>query len=207
VFPAAAVVSAGGWSRWCFIASSLRTGLVAVAGRVMGRAGWRRRDRGRVGSGTSGPGPRRPGPTGGDGSGGRFAERWRGTPAPRATGEPVPRSAGPSHAGARPVRGQESPRDLREIHDVPDRDGQDLQERQADGSSTARMHDDLRERIRLPAGRTAQPTAAIIDSQSVKGSEMVARSSGGHEPGRRFHSPAALTTISSPSVLKTAFSE
>ena len=45
---------------------------------------------------------------------------------------------------------------------------------QADGS-TERMHDDLRERVRLAAGRKPRPTAAIIDSQSVKGSEMIAR--------------------------------
>ena len=37
------------------------------------------------------------------------------------------------------------------------------------------MHDDLRARVRLAAGRKAAPTAAIIDSQSVKGSEMIAR--------------------------------
>ena len=37
--------------------------------------------------------------------------------------------------------------------------------------STVRMHDDLRERVRLAAGRKAAPTAAVIDSQSVKGSE------------------------------------
>ena len=45
---------------------------------------------------------------------------------------------------------------------------------QADGSAE-RMRDDLRVRIRLAAGRKAAPAAAIIDSQSVKGSEMIAR--------------------------------
>ena len=53
---------------------------------------------------------------------------------------------------------------------------------QADGAA-ARMHDDLRERIRLAAGRTGQPTAAIIDSQSVKGSEMIARPRRGYDAG------------------------
>ena len=43
---------------------------------------------------------------------------------------------------------------------------------EADGS-TARMHHDLRGQVRAAAGRTPQPTAAIIDSQSVKGSEMM----------------------------------
>jgi hypothetical protein len=33
------------------------------------------------------------------------------------------------------------------------------------------MHDDLRDRVRAAVGRPAAPTAAIIDSQSVKGSE------------------------------------
>ena len=49
---------------------------------------------------------------------------------------------------------------------------------QADGSAE-RMHDDLRDRVRAAAGRTAAPTAAVIDSQSVKGSEMVARTGRG----------------------------
>jgi len=45
---------------------------------------------------------------------------------------------------------------------------------QADGISE-QMHDDLRERIRLAAGRKAVPAAAVIDSQSVKGSEVIGR--------------------------------
>jgi len=45
------------------------------------------------------------------------------------------------------------------------------------------MHDDLRERIRLAAGREAAPTAAIVDSQSVKGSEMIARTRRGYDAG------------------------
>ncbi|CAK0741935.1 transposase [Gammaproteobacteria bacterium] len=35
-----------------------------------------------------------------------------------------------------------------------------------------RIHHELREEVRVQAGRTPQPTAAIIDSQSVKTSEM-----------------------------------
>jgi transposase len=57
---------------------------------------------------------------------------------------------------------------------------------QGDGSA-ARMHDDLRERIRLAAGRTAQPTAAVIDSQSVKGSEMIARPQRGYDAGKKIN--------------------
>ena len=57
---------------------------------------------------------------------------------------------------------------------------------QADGSAE-RMHDDLRDRIRLAAGRTAAPTAAIIDSQSVKGSEMIARTRRGYDAGKKIN--------------------
>ena len=54
---------------------------------------------------------------------------------------------------------------------------------QADGS-TETMHDQLRERVRQLAGRTAAPTAAVIDSQSVKAAEEVARSSRGYDAAR-----------------------
>ena len=56
---------------------------------------------------------------------------------------------------------------------------------QADGSAE-RMHDDLRDRVRGAAGRQAAPTAAIIDSQSVKGSEMIARSRRGYDAGKKI---------------------
>jgi transposase len=57
---------------------------------------------------------------------------------------------------------------------------------QADGS-TARMHDDLRDSVRRAAGRSPGPTAAIIDSQSVKGSEMVARRDRGFDAGKKIN--------------------
>jgi transposase len=57
---------------------------------------------------------------------------------------------------------------------------------QADGS-TERMHDDLRDRIRLAAGRNAAPTAAVIDSQSVKGSEMIAGGRRGYDAGKKVN--------------------
>ena len=57
---------------------------------------------------------------------------------------------------------------------------------QADGSA-GRMHDDLRDRIRLAAGRQAAPTAAVIDSQYVKGSEMIGRSRRGYDAGKKIN--------------------
>jgi len=57
---------------------------------------------------------------------------------------------------------------------------------QADGSAE-RMHDDLRDRVRAAAGRTAAPTAAVIDSQSVKGSEMIGRARRGYDAGKKIN--------------------
>jgi transposase len=57
---------------------------------------------------------------------------------------------------------------------------------EADGS-TRRMHDDLRERVRAAAGRNPGPSAAIIDSQSVKGSEMVTRGGRGYDAGKKIN--------------------
>jgi transposase len=57
---------------------------------------------------------------------------------------------------------------------------------QADGSAE-RMRDDLRDRVRAAAGRKAAPTAAIIDSQSVKGSEMIGRARRGYDAGKKVN--------------------
>ena len=57
---------------------------------------------------------------------------------------------------------------------------------QADGSAE-RMHNDLRERVRLAAGRKARPSAAVIDSQSVKGSEMIAAGRRGYDAGKKIN--------------------
>ena len=57
---------------------------------------------------------------------------------------------------------------------------------QADGSAE-RMHHDLRERVRLAAGRKRQPSAAVIDSQSVKGSEMIAPDRRGYDAGKKIN--------------------
>jgi transposase len=65
---------------------------------------------------------------------------------------------------------------------------------QADGS-TETMHDQLRERVRLLAGRQRLPTAAIIDSQSVKAAEEIARSSRGYDAGKKI----TATSGTSPS--------
>ena len=57
---------------------------------------------------------------------------------------------------------------------------------QADGS-TETMHHQLRDQVRQVAGRKTAPTAAIIDSQSVKAAEEVARASRGYDAGKKVN--------------------
>src|SRR5258708_19389544 len=49
------------------------------------------------------------------------------------------------------------------------------------------MHDELRELCRIAAGRSPEPTAAVIDSQSVKAAEQVARASRGFDAGKKIN--------------------
>jgi transposase len=55
---------------------------------------------------------------------------------------------------------------------------------QASGA-TRRMHDELREAVRVLAGRSPAPTAAIIDSQSVKAADTVGKHSRGYDAGKK----------------------
>ncbi len=52
--------------------------------------------------------------------------------------------------------------------------------------ATRRMHDQLREQVRVLAGRRPQPTAAIIDSQSVKAADTVGKDSRGYDAGKKI---------------------
>jgi len=54
-------------------------------------------------------------------------------------------------------------------------------------NAIAHMHDDLRDQVRIAAGRDPQPTAAIIDSQSVKAAETVARTQRGYDAGKKIN--------------------
>jgi hypothetical protein len=53
------------------------------------------------------------------------------------------------------------------------------------GSATLLMLAALREQARVQQGRNPQPSAGIIDSQSVKGADTVGRDSRGTTPARR----------------------
>jgi transposase len=52
---------------------------------------------------------------------------------------------------------------------------------------TERILDLLREQVRLAEGRDPQPTAGIIDSQSVKGADAVGADSRGYDAGKRIN--------------------
>ena len=50
-----------------------------------------------------------------------------------------------------------------------------------------RLHNGLREQVRLAEGREADPSAAILDSQSVRAAETVAQSSRGYDAGKKVN--------------------
>src|SRR6266545_4904165 len=50
-----------------------------------------------------------------------------------------------------------------------------------------RVHDALRDQVRVAAGRTPAPSAAIIDSQSVRAADTVPRASRGFDAGRKVN--------------------
>ena len=47
------------------------------------------------------------------------------------------------------------------------------------------IHDILRDRLRLRAGRDPRPTAAVIDSQSIKGADTVHGATRGYDAGKK----------------------
>ena len=49
------------------------------------------------------------------------------------------------------------------------------------------MHSGLREQVRIAEGRNAQPSAAILDSQSIRAAETVARTSRGFDGGKKIN--------------------
>ena len=57
---------------------------------------------------------------------------------------------------------------------------------QADGT-TAAIHDTLRARVRLAAGRDSEPTAAVIDSQSARAADTVPRASRGWDNAKKVN--------------------
>jgi transposase len=53
--------------------------------------------------------------------------------------------------------------------------------------TTERVLDELREQVRIAQGREPEPTAGIIDSQSVKGADTVGRGTRGYDAGKKIN--------------------
>ena len=53
--------------------------------------------------------------------------------------------------------------------------------------ATERMHDELRTQCRIAAGRKPEPSAAVIDSQSVRAAETVGKASRGYDAGKKIN--------------------
>jgi transposase len=70
----------------------------------------------------------------------------------------------------------------------------------ADGT-LGRLHAVLRARARAAAGRTVAPTAAIIDSQSVRASDWVPRASKGYDAAKKVHGHKAACGRGYPGLL------
>lgn len=56
-----------------------------------------------------------------------------------------------------------------------------------DAGVTKAVHDALRGKLRVAEGRDAEPSAGVIDSQSVKGADTVGRDSRGYDAGKKIN--------------------
>jgi transposase len=56
-----------------------------------------------------------------------------------------------------------------------------------DSGATEAMHGELRRQCRIAAGRKPEPSAAVIDSQSVKAAETMARDRRGFDAGKKIN--------------------
>jgi putative transposase len=56
-----------------------------------------------------------------------------------------------------------------------------------DKGVTGALHDALRDRLRTVEGRDTEPTAGVIDSQSVKGAPTVTGASRGYDAGKKVN--------------------
>jgi len=61
----------------------------------------------------------------------------------------------------------------------------DVLDRWEKTGAAQRMHDELRRQCRIAAGRKPEPTAAVIDSQSVKAAETVSKDNRGFDAGKK----------------------
>jgi putative transposase len=67
-----------------------------------------------------------------------------------------------------------------------------------DEGVTERVHDALRDQLRAQEGRSAEPTAGIVDSQSVKGADTVGKDGRGYDAGNYAGPPAQADITGGP---------
>ena len=67
--------------------------------------------------------------------------------------------------------------------------------------AVARIRDQLRDKVRLKEGRAPEPTAAIIDSHSVKAAETVGRASRGYDAGKKINGRKRRLVVDTPGLL------
>lgn len=73
-------------------------------------------------------------------------------------------------------------------HDLPPwRTVYDYFETWAADGTWERTHDALREKVRVAEGKSPEPTASIIDAQSVQGSDTVSRPTRGYDAGKKVN--------------------
>jgi transposase len=70
-----------------------------------------------------------------------------------------------------------------------------------DDGTLARLHDALRAQVRAAAGRDAEPTAAIIDSQSVRAADTVPRSTRGWDNAKKVNGRKRHIAVDSTGLL------
>jgi transposase len=71
------------------------------------------------------------------------------------------------------------------------------------GGAIETMHGQLREQVRRVAGLKAAPTAAIIDSQSVRAAEEVARADRGYDAGKKINGRKRHIAVDTTGLLLT----
>ena len=69
--------------------------------------------------------------------------------------------------------------------------------------ATEAMHDELRRACRIAAGREPEPTAAVIDSQSVRAAETVAAASRGFDAGKKVQGRKRHIAVDTTGLLLT----
>jgi transposase len=70
-----------------------------------------------------------------------------------------------------------------------------------DDGTLARLHDALRAQVRAAAGRDAEPTAAVIDSQSVRAADTVPRASRGWDNAKKVNGRKRHVAVDSMGLL------